>query len=291
MAEEITEVEKSIGITPERVLQSISENESWWEKFQDIMKNGYPVNDFLTEAISVLNKMEESAKIPYLPEFKEEAEKIKALWVISAPGTYFQAEKNDRYKGKKWALWNDRQRINYAFKVGRRLAEIKMGHPVSENWVSAEEELSEYAPFIVYNGRSDEDLALEEAVKTPWLRIPARLMYPAKRVHIILPIKGFDPNTSTFDNIKTFRLPPGTKIEEGDEIGIVIHAPQAMRFLYALANLDEIVPKGAEIRMLPLPTPTGGYPEYPLQELRGMVNYRFIANPPIISDSPYPYKI
>lgn len=278
IAEESVEIENRNTITPESVTQSIKENELWWKQLQDFIEQGQPVNEFTAQAIAVLNQLEEAAQHPHLPESKEEAEKIKGLWVISAPGTYFQAKKNDRYRDKKWALWNDRQRINYAFKVGRRLAEIKMGHDVSHN----------YAPLIVYNGTPLEDAAVLEAVKTPWLRIPEGLIYPRNKVLVINP---FPPIDNTMDQIRTFRLPLSFKISPGDEIGVVIHAPQAIRFLYALANISEVVPKGAEIRMLPLPTPTGGYPEYPLQELRGMVNYRFISNPPIISDSPYPFKI
>lgn len=288
MAEGITEIEKSIGITPEEVIKSISENESWWEKFQEIMKQGYPVNNFLADAISVLNKMEETAQHPHLPQTKEEAEKIRALWVIAAAGAYSDAKKKDRYEDKEWALWNDRQRVNYAFKIGRRLAEIKLGHPISDNWTDGEKELTEYAPLIVYNGTPVEDAAVLEAIKTPWLRIPEGLVYPKNKVLVINPLPPID---NTLDQVRTFRLPLSFKISPGDEIGVVIHAPQTARFLYALAKFEEVVPKGAKIRILPLPTPPGGYPEYPLQELRGMVSNRFISNPAKIADSPYPFKV
>lgn len=251
-------------------MADIAKNEAWYGELQGAIEAGQPVTEFISGAIGVLNQMEAAAQNPHLPETKEEAEKIKALWVISAPGTYFQARKNDRYKDKPWALWNDRQRINYAFKIGRKM-----------------EALTQMLPLIVYSGRPDEAAAISEAVRTPWLRIPQGLEYPRDKVFLINP----SLIDNAIDQIKTFRLPPALEIGPGDEIGLVIHAPQAVRFLYALACFKDIVPKGVSIRAFLLPTPKGGFPEYPLQELRGTVANRFIASPAFAPEQPYPVKI
>lgn len=287
MAEDRVEIEKNQSITVEMVLKSIEETEGWYKQLKTVIDQGRPVSEFISGVISVLNQMEAAAKNPRLPQTKEEAEKIKALWVISAPGTYFQAEKADRYRGKKWSLWNDRQRINYAFKLGRQIAEIKLGHPVSKNWNETEKEITDQGPMIIYNGTPQEDAAISEAVNTPWLRIPQGLEYPKTKVYVINPMHPID-NTS--DQIRTFRLSPSIKINNGDEIGLILHAPQSMRFLHTL-NLFNMLPVGINLRVFPLGTSPGGYPDYPLQELRGMVNYRFIADPPKLAQEAFPHKV
>lgn len=283
-------IEKGSKITVETVLQSIEKTEEWWEQLQNLIQQGKPVVEFISDAIGVLNELEVSAQNPQsqLPKTSEEAAKIRALWVISAPGTYFQAEKEDRYKGKKWALWNDRHRVNYAFKIGRELVAINLGHPLNSNWVKSERELDAFGPLIVYNGTPVENAAILEVTKAPWFRISEGLIYPRSKVVVINPFPSID---NTIDQIITFRLPTSYAMSSGDEIGIVIHAPQAVRFLYTLANLTNVIPQGTKLRVFSLPTPIGGYPEYPLQELRGMVNYRFIADPPKVAHSPYPYKV
>ena len=285
------EIEKESAITVETVLQSIEQTEKWWGQLQTLMQQGKPVAGYIFGAIKILNQLEEAAQNPasQLPKTPEQASKIKALWIISAPGTYFQAYKQDRYANKPWARWMDRQRINYAFKIGRQVGELVSGQKLGEGWLHAKGILEKYGPMIVYNGRSDESLAVAEAVKSPWLRIPSGLEYPAEKTHIIHPIKGFDPKTSSLDNIRTFRLPPTVSLEEGDEIGVVLHAPQAVRFLYILANFKDTIPQGVNLRVFSLPTPKGGFPEYPMQELRGTTYYHFIANPPIAAESPHPY--
>lgn len=289
MSEGGAEVEKGSTITVETVLQSIEKTEDWWGKLQELMGQGKPVTDFISGTIGVLNQLETLAQNPHLqlPQSPEEAAKIKALWIISAPGTYSQAYKQDRYATKPWSRWMDRQRINYTLQVGRKLAEIKLGHPISSNWAETERELTEQGPLIVYNGTPAENAAVLEAKKTPWLRIPEGNIYPGNKIVVISPIKGID---NTIDQIKSFHLPPAFDLSPGDEIGVILHAPQAVRFLYELANFKDSIPQEANLRIFSLPTPKGGFPEYPMQELRGTTYYHFIANPPIAAESPYPFK-
>ncbi|MDD5415838.1 MAG: hypothetical protein PHE48_02410 [Candidatus Daviesbacteria bacterium] len=283
------EIEKGASITVETVLQSIEQTESWWGQLQALMQQGKPVKGFISDVIEVWSQLEIAAQNlqSQLPQNPAEAAKIKALWIISAPGTYFQASKQDRYVSKPWSRWMDRQRINYALQIGRKLAEMKLGHPISNNWADAERELTEQGPLVVYNGTPAENAAVLEAKKAPWFRIPEANIYPGNKILVISPIADID---NTVDQIKSFHLPPVFDINLRDEIGVVLHAPQAVRFLYMLANFQETVPEGANMRVFALPTPEGGFPEYPMQELRGTTYYRFIANPPIAAESPYPFK-
>lgn len=289
MSEGGPEIEKESSITVETVLYSIEQTEKWWEQLQALIRQGKPVTNYISGAIKVLNQLEESARNPQsqLPQTSEESARIKALWIISAPGTYFQAYKQDRYASKPWSRWMDRRRINYALQIGRKLAEMKLGHPISNNWADAERELTEQGPLVVYNGTPAENAAVLEAKKAPWFRIPKANIYPGNKILVINPIASID---NTIDQIKSFHLPPMFDINPGDEIGVILHAPQAVRLLYMLANLQEMVPKGANMRFFALPTPKGGFPEYPMQELRATTYYHFITNPPIAAESPYPFK-
>lgn len=289
MAESGVETGNGHNLSLDTVMQSIADTEKWWPRLQEIMAQDKGVVEFIEHALKVYQDLEQAASNPdaHFPKTAEETSRIKALWVISAPGTYFKASKNDRYKDKPWAAWNDRQRVNYALHLGRRLAEVKLGHKLGNNWVKVERELNVEGPLIIYNGRPDENAAVLEAAATPWLRIPEPNLYPRDRIMVISPMPPID---NLLDQIKTFRLPRDFKMNSGDEIGVVIHAPQAIRFLYMLNNFPGVIPEGAVIRVFPLPTPETGMQEYPLQELRGLINYRFIANPPIAADTPYPCK-
>ncbi|MBI2017877.1 hypothetical protein HYS92_02395 [Candidatus Daviesbacteria bacterium] len=277
-------------ITPQAVLQSIKQVELWAEALKE--KDLHEVSSFLDEAVRTYQQLEEAAQGSQLNLNQEDADRIKAIWVISAPGTYFKRNKKDRYANKEWAHWADRRRINYGFKVARRLAEIRAGREITGNIPSELDLIRKYGPIIIYNGRSDENAHLIEAAKVPWFRIPEGLGYPPDRVSIINPVDHPRFNTEKYnllDQIQTFSLPLNLQIQSGDEIGVVAHASQAVRVLYALEGSGAF-PAGVMAWMFSLPTPDNGFPEYPTQEIRAMVYYRFIANPPVVGNRPYPYK-
>lgn len=289
MSESGPEIEKGSLVTVETILQSIEQTEKWWQQLQVLIQQDKPVTDYISGTIKVFNQLEKAAQNPQsqLPQTPKEAAGIKALWIISAPGTYFQASKPDRYARKPWSPWMDRERINRALQIARKLVEMKLGHPVSNNWADAERELTEQGPLVVYNGTPAENAAVLEAKKAPWFRIPEANTYPGNKILVINPIAKID---NTGDQIRSFHLPPMFDINPGDEIGVVLHAAQAVRFLHALANFKGAIPEGVNLRIFPLPTPRGGFPEYPIQELRATTYYHFIANPPIAADSPYPFS-
>lgn len=275
------------SVTTQAVLDSIQKVELWAGKFPED-----EVISFLDEAVDLYLEFEEAAQHPRILE-SQDADKIKAIWIISAPGTYFTRDKADRYQDKEWSWWADRKRINYAFSVSRQLAEIKAGKKIAGNKPADLELIKEHGPILIYNGRADENAALAQAVQVPWLRIPEGLGYPKDKVCIINP---FIPSFHTeqynlLDQVRTLHLPRSLQINPVDEIGIVAHAPQAVRALYTL-NGPEVDPfKGLRARMLLMPTPETGIPEYPIQELRGIVYYRFIADPPVVGSIPYPYIV
>lgn len=285
-------------VTSESVLKSIENAEIWWRELKDIMSSGraQEINDFVSRAITLYENLERLANNPLsqLPKTPEEAQQIKALWIISAPGTYFEGRKNDRYKDKQWALWADRQRINYAFGVARKIAEVKSGRKIEGNLPAEMEALTQYAPLVVYNGRPDENAALTEAVDVPWLRIPEGLGYPKDQVYIINPLTNPRFNNeqySLLDQISSFHLPRNFKLDDEDIIGVIAHAPQAVRLLYSLNASPEAFPAGVKVKVLPLPTPKSGIPEYPIQEIRGTIYNHFIVNPPAAAAVAYPHVL
>lgn len=292
MAEDRVEVGEGQPLNVDLIMQSIKQTEVWWKALQEVMQGDKEgVISFIEDALRLYEEIEEAAlnPEPHLPITPEDASKIKALWVISAPGTYFKASKKDRYEDKPWAAWNDRQRVNYALHLGRKLAEVRLGHKLSESWSELEREIKEEGPMIIYSGRPDEAKALFEAAQVPWLRFPQGLSYPKDSISIIEPEPDHIDNL--LDQIRTFQLPEGMRINKEDEIGVAIHAPQAVRLLYSLNNSRGGLTEKATLRIFPLPTPKEGIPEYPLQEIRGLINYRFIADPPNSADTPYPYRI
>lgn len=290
-----TEQPGSKQITSQMVLKSIQDKETWSKQLEGLMNTERDrVFSFLNTAVETYRLFEQAALQPASQQIgAEDAKLVKAIWIISAPGTYFTRNKKDRYEDKEWTFWNDRRRVNHAFGIGRKLAEIKAGRKIAGNTPADLELLKEFGPLLIYNGRPDENDAITEAVKTPWLRIPEGLGYPQDKVYIIYPFaeRFNNKDYNLLDQINSFKFPAGIQINPGDEIGIVAHAPQAIRVLYSLSAKEEKFPKGATTRMLLLPTQRGGIPEYPTQELRGIIYYRFIASPPAVGDKPFPFKI
>lgn len=275
------------SVTTQAVLDSIQKVELWAGKFQED-----EVVPFLDEAVDLYQKFEEAARHPRVLD-STDAEKIRAIWIPSAPGTYFTKNKNDRYQDKSWSYWADRKRINHAFSVGRQLAEIKAGRKIAGNIPADLEIISSFGPTLIYNGRSDENAALAQAVKVPWLRIPEGLGYPSDKVSIIQPFtpRFYSKEYNLLDQVQTLHLPYNLRTNPGDEIGIVVHAAQGVRALYSLTGSQTDPLAGLTARMFLMSTPNTGFPEYPISELRAMVYYRFIEDPPKIGDNPHPYTI
>lgn len=285
-------------INTQSILSSIKQVEPWNRELEGLMSRETDrgkVYSFLDRAVTTYQLFEQFSQNPWLHLISSEKVKlIKAIWIPSAPGTYFTRDKTDRYQDKPWSYWADRKRINYAFSVGRQLAEIKAGKKIAGNTPADLELLKEHGPILIYNGRSDENAALAEATKVPWLRIPEGLGYPQDKVFIINPLtdRFYSDKYNLLDQVRTLRLPADLQINPGDEIGIVAHAPQAVRALYSLNIPDQKLPEGIIARMFLLPTPDTGMPDYPLQELRGLVYYRFIdEDAPRVGTTPYKHIV
>lgn len=278
------------AITTQVLLDNIREIEAWSPGLEKIINSprGNQVFNFLNRAIRLAVTLEQAAQNPQanLPQTAEKATKVKGLWVKSAHGTYLQDTKEDRFKGKPWAVGNDRQRINYSLEIARSIAEIRSGKSLTGNFAEDKEVMMEYGPYIIYAGREDENRDLRTAASNPLHYFPADRVYPTERFYII-----DGPIDNAADVIKNFRMPPTYHPQAGDEIGSVMHWPQAVRILFMLNQIENQFPPEATLRLFPMPVAEGGNPEYLLQELRGATFYRFISKPQLAASWPHRYIV
>lgn len=239
------------------------------------------------KALTEIDSLETmSRKRPSVPETAEEARKIKAIWVLSGPGTYDREFKDDRYKDKPWAAWMDKKRLNYAGMLVRELTEKITGRsfhtPLGKKLTMEEVEqirtdIENHGPFIIYNGREDENETVESVLERD------RIIIPKSKVHIIG--AGIENSVS---QVKSFNLPESLQLQAGDVIGVVTHAPHMMRIMH-MANKYRPFPTEATIQAFPLHSPTGSMPEYANQEVEALLYYTFVTGDS--TEQSYSYKL
>lgn len=237
----------------------------------------------LTTLISLtldeINELEEAALHPNLPKTADEASRIKAIWVFSGPGTYDQPFKNDRYKDKPWARFMDRIRLNRAAWLMRKLTEEILGNTLDgiRNPEIVRQAFLENGPFLIYNGRHDENDAVRDVLTRPGIVIPK------EKVHFI------DARIdNTFDQVKTFSLPPGLTLKSGENIALVSHAPHLMRLLHIINKVKPFL-EGAKVQLFPIASPSDGRQEYAEMEIRGLLYATFISGE--AEETPCPYLL
>ncbi|MCX6702306.1 MAG: hypothetical protein NTW60_00300 [Candidatus Wolfebacteria bacterium] len=183
----------------------------------------------------------------------EDAKKIAAIWVFSGPGTYDKSSKKDRYENYKWAENMDRNRLNYAARLAKRVAEANSGIPAEKTSLAelegqkqrTKEKIRNYGPTIIYNGTPVENAVVEDVLERE------EVIIPKEKVEIIE--KSID---NTIDQIKSFRLP-----------------------------------EGAKVKAFPLPTPEPGKEEYAEMEIKGILYYALVSQEKKASEEPYPYSV
>ncbi len=217
-----------------------------------------------------------------LPLKSEAACQIKAVIVLSGPGTWYLEKKEDRYKDKVWAAWMDRKRLVHAVWVIRRITEISTGRCFRASLDTLDEQvckirasIAEYGPYFIYTGREDERQAVKQALQEN------RVIIPPEKVYII---EGKIDNT--VEQVRTITLPPELCLEPGDRIAVVAHSPQLVRFGRILGQYRPFPPE-VEIQPFPLSIPCTGMSDYPEQEMRGLLYYTFIRKD--ATQVPYPY--
>lgn len=205
--------------------------------------------------------------------------KLKALWVLSGPGLYRQPFKEDRYRDRPWAQFMGRHRLAYAGMLMRRVAETISGEMPTAKDIQ-KQLLLRYAPYLIFNGRPDENFDVQNILDEENIIIPQEKVW--------IPKTSID---KTIDQVKGLTLPPDLEVKSGDEIGIVSHVPHLMRVSHMLNRYKQSLPFPADtiIRAFPLPTPSLGIPEYQNQEVKGLLYYVFVSSE--ATAEPHPYAI
>lgn len=287
-------IKESSPVTVGNVISSIEQHEPWWTSFNNLSTQDTSPGQLISQALETYQELEKTACQPLNDRLSTiNTGNLKLLWTISGPGSYFSAEKNDRFRDQRWARWFDRKRINETFRIARQVARQNGSGQLPDAFKAGDADLIR-GPDILYNGNPQENEAFSEALRVPWLRIPADYRYPAEKVHVIDANVGKSTEQSgrfnTVDQVKSFRIPLPLNLNTDDEIGIVAHAPQLTRILYILERFRHVIPEGVGVRMFPLPAPPESLPDYLIQEIRAIVYYRYFADPPTAGDIPYPFK-
>lgn len=277
-----TTTESQLGKKPSlsklQELIASSDNETK-QKIQEVAQNAY-------QEIVKLEELAERHKHSNLYLEKTDAQKIKAIWVFSGPGTYLQASKNDRYEHLPWAQWMDKKRLNHAAHLQRKIAEVLSGKKIhgradqiSSLKTQARELIAGHAPIIIYNGRPDENQTVKEVIQN------FDIIVPPEKVFVI----DDGQIDKSVDQIMQFKLPDGLKLQQGDRIAIISHAPHLVRVMYMIEKFRDqmLIPPGVEFQLFPLPSPKEGKAQYRAMEIRGILYYALISNE--AGTKPFPY--
>jgi hypothetical protein len=234
----------------------------------------------IAHALTLIQTLDARAYHPTLPKTPEEAQHIKAIWLLTAPGTYDKPLKDYETKdspfNRPWYAWMQRRRINYCFWLMERLAEIRTGSKVkgAETPFETRKLIGKYGPWLIVNGNAAENADLREVLTRPSIPVPA------EKVFII-----DDPRlVRTIDQVQIFSLPPKLEVFPTDQIGLVSHAPHMVRALYMLAQPTNKFPP-ITLQLYPMPIPTIGREAHIAQEVTGLLYYIYKKN--LAAKTPY----
>jgi len=215
-----------------------------------------------------IQDLEEAAGAMNLPLSFDETKKIKAIWVISGAGTYFQPITNTAgdliYKDKAWAHFSDHDRISYASEIVKKIGLLASAKSLP-------------GPYLIYDGIEEQNEDLISAVESHEIMIPkSALFIPKGRI------------LKTLDQVKYFELPADLNIQNGDVIGVVSHAPHLARVM-RMVNKYKPFPKGVKVKLLPLVfTGNKNEKEFAQAEITGILDY--ISKGEATEES-YPYEL
>ncbi|MEK7572953.1 MAG: hypothetical protein AAB531_00865 [Patescibacteria group bacterium] len=208
--------------------------------------------------------------------------RIGAIWIFSGPGTYDSPTKDDKYNTFPWARWMDRDRLNHAALLARKVAEVRSGQgpiigsleTLQERKEKTRQMIEEFGPQIVYNGTQLEDDTVASVLSRDGTIIPE------DKVDIIR-----ENIAITLDQIRTFKLPDN--FEPDQELALITHAPQFLRITRML-NANPPFPVGTKVRLFPVPTPAIGKREYSKMEVLGLLKYTYVDH--VATAEPYPFQ-
>lgn len=242
------------------------------------------IKDSMLQAL----RIEEAARNPGRWNIPKDIVKKTALIVdFSAPGTYYQPRKEDRYKDYNWSWDMDRQRADISAILGIYMSGLATGNDFS---VFTEGELLDGMNTglnnqkdrvrealiarnmrFLYLGRKDEADAIRKVIQTRSSFVPPCLVdvigdtLDINTVGQVKQLKEYIAcNIKSEDNPNGFILP--------DSYVVLPIGLQAMRVLTTM-NQFNAIPDGLKIAVFPIATSPNGINEYALLETKGRVFY------------------
>ncbi len=236
----------------------------------------------IRDSLAEIAKYEKAARVPNLPKTSEEASRIKVIWDLSGPGTYDLPFKEDRYKDKPWAKFMDRRRLNYSAWLMRKIVEIRTGKQFdgTKDLEALRQAIKKYSPNLVYNGTPEENRTIEDVLNRN------HVIVPQDKILVIASQLNQRNQVRTVEQMKSFHLPVGIEIDEGDAIAVVTHAPHMLRVMH-MAEQFKPFPPQAEIKLFPIPSPKEGLQEFSEMEARGLLYYQYISHEAASESHPY----
>ncbi|MFA7252984.1 MAG: GNAT family N-acetyltransferase [Patescibacteria group bacterium] len=193
---------------------------------------------------------------------KEDAMRIKAVWVVSGTGTYFEpittTSGDQIYKDKPWAYFTDKKRIDHGVAVVLAITKEKLGSAADDN---IRRHISKSGPFLVYNGIPLQNEALESMTMKESFQLPPDKLF-------IAPGKV----ARTLDQVKQISFPKDCQFKVNDLIGVVTHVHHYTRVI-RMVNRFRPLPDGVSIRPFLLPIPEEGRAYSMQAEIRGILAY------------------
>jgi len=132
---------------------------------------------------------------------------------------------------------------------------------------------------LIYSGKKNEYEPIKRALHNQ------RALIPHETVTIRHNKRNFNTYNQLEDLAQYFTQPKVRRQLTDAMIIFVLYAPQAVRAMRMYAHLKNSFPQ-VPVAVAPLPTSNNAIPEYPMNEVRGIVYY-FLANQTVSYPPPY----
>lgn len=260
------------------------------------------IGKIIKDSLVSAQEIEEAARNPNRWDIPKEIIDSAALIVdFSAPGTYYQPKKDDKYKEFNWS-WNmDRERADTSACLGIHLAGLATNNDFSEftrhtlldgldqqlnsKRESAKKAIIEKGLHFLYLGTRQESEAIRKVIHTPNSFIPPQQVEVIDKgidntVEQVLALKSYlDSYLKTDKNPAGFILPDSS---------III--PMGLQAIRAFPILEKFkaIPEGIKVVLFPIATPLSGMREYVSLETKGRVYYTLTGKG---ARQPIPYTL
>jgi hypothetical protein len=266
--------------------ESMRRHPEFWEDRQEKLRQ-------LITAVSLeMEILRDSARKPWLPTIKDEAQRIKAIWVLSGPGTYLEPVSNSpgdqiyRNEAMSWAHGMDHQRLERSAWLMRKTVELISGQDFSESGKTPKDPvriaelkaaIAEIGPYLIYNGVPAQNEVANSVLDQSTVIVPKERFF--------IPLGQIE---RTVDQVKNFALPPGVEWQSDD---IMVVDTSDCHFSRLLRMMEHFRPspfdQTAIVQAFPTPTTEAGRKTYAAMEMQGTMDY--IARG-MASQKPYPCR-